>query len=1282
MAYNTGNAPGSTDPRDLSDSSGDIDEWATSKTKLMHPDRLGVQRKTWHGMESDFAEALDSYQEQVNDIVIAGGQIFSDEATGRAAVVDDAYYLSEGDSESVATILWQRINASTSRRVADNPAVDYVSMAVQIARDAGHKLAYPNVDYALNYPVEMTVDYDFNLITAVDADGGVTSVQRHADSVVQYPNTTFSDSQMSATVDRSGGVIDSKTLRQAFGQYAAYPYQSFAETGELKKVAANGAVISDPSRWGGRVFVELYGANSDLFVAWPHGKGKMLRVNYRPNGVNNLFNWRSTEVADFGDPANANWTTIASTNSDSWPPLIFEAVNDGDGGPQIYTGGNHSSDGGTGGVPTAYMSSIEFAVDGRKLRVGEGFSGYAESVQAHWRNEIMAFNTITLDRYPITQEIRCEFYAGDISGFVSITANEPVIMGLDNGPQMFSDGYETYHYYDGQQQAALPIPTSGTNTSGVFSSYPAWACVFSNPEHGFHGAWLDREFEAGDGRYITGSAGAFRKGNGAKFYSIVVGTGDLNMATGDSYEYHGGYFWSPADAVSDGVDSAFTFHKRGEPSVGYAITSAGSGALHLPLWAEGREVAGAGVAGINGIEVSASGYTTFDPAIISSFGLRRENHVGTQPMESVEGLSAALDELSPKNNLEASVAPTASDDSTEGYRALSIWVFGTTLYRCVDATPGAAVWVDTGISAEDLGTAAFESDTKYAHRSNNLSDVDAAQARTNLGLGAAAQQPLETFDPAGAAEDAQAYAIQREHHTGTQPMDSIDGLSDAFGKRLVSASSAADIDALVAPSAQIELYDELDFKGLDVYSQGAVLQPNNQTLKNIGSTSGLRQFDGERNSLLDKPLNPQTAIQTGRKKAVFEKDGAVWCITQGGASGAGVAFEILTGNTAAPSLPSSSINVSFEYWRVAVVRAVKEAWLYRLPVAETGAWSDYTPPDADFGSDALGAVPWSFRRSQNAGNTISFSANADRRGLLRIAFFGTATTPSSQPIKVDGVVTKTVNTVDSRLWVVEIESTPGTHTIEIEHDPSGANLYVGGVNCYALSETESLDDSVVFDAVAYYSQSPSYTTNRNAHDFAFRSKTNDLWGGSYHGGHVQRAAPEWQFDGVSRDPTVPGFVQTCVGFSLKQATSVDWSLADPAYSEYLDIDDLLRFGDGQTQHLVHVEGNLLAHTFHPGMSGSSPAMTRTWGTKYSEDNSMLPEGNNPYGRTTRTTQQAPGGRGISCDFTDWEFYNSPYYGGLTVSNSPGAYNKVYYSPVRYSEQQINTATWVFTRTFH
>lgn len=63
--YNTGNPIGSTDPKDLYDNAQNLDALVNSTTELSHADRMAVQRKTWHGMEVEFAQFLadSAYQD-------------------------------------------------------------------------------------------------------------------------------------------------------------------------------------------------------------------------------------------------------------------------------------------------------------------------------------------------------------------------------------------------------------------------------------------------------------------------------------------------------------------------------------------------------------------------------------------------------------------------------------------------------------------------------------------------------------------------------------------------------------------------------------------------------------------------------------------------------------------------------------------------------------------------------------------------------------------------------------------------------------------------------------------------------------------------------------------------------------------------------------------------------------------------------------------------------------------------------------------------------------------
>lgn len=122
MAYNTGNPINSADPRDLQDNAQNFDKAVNSDSDKQWTDRFGNQRKTWLSIETDLQE-----------IIIAGGRIFPDEPTGRAAVDDGEYFYAESVDPNIAKVIWQRIDANSSRLVAAEPSAELV-------RDAGNSL--------------------------------------------------------------------------------------------------------------------------------------------------------------------------------------------------------------------------------------------------------------------------------------------------------------------------------------------------------------------------------------------------------------------------------------------------------------------------------------------------------------------------------------------------------------------------------------------------------------------------------------------------------------------------------------------------------------------------------------------------------------------------------------------------------------------------------------------------------------------------------------------------------------------------------------------------------------------------------------------------------------------------------------------------------------------------------------------------------------------------------------------------------------------------------------
>jgi hypothetical protein len=91
----------------------------------------------------------------------------------------------------------------------------------------------------------------------------------------------------------------------------------------------------------------------------------------------------------------------------------------------------------------------------------------------------------------------------------------------------------------------------------------------------------------------------------------------------------------------------------------------------------------------------------------SSVGLATE--VANTPAGNISAttVQAALNELDtekasagdvPKVNFAATASPTTGDDSADGYSVGSIWIDTTNdrIFKCVDATEGAAVWIELG----------------------------------------------------------------------------------------------------------------------------------------------------------------------------------------------------------------------------------------------------------------------------------------------------------------------------------------------------------------------------------------------------------------------------------------------------------------------------------------------------------------------------------------------------------------------------------------------------------
>lgn len=71
--HNTGNPVGSTAVKDLFDNAQNLDVLVNDRTKPTHADRLGVPRRTWHGIEQEFSRFMDDSNESFQRFLINSG---------------------------------------------------------------------------------------------------------------------------------------------------------------------------------------------------------------------------------------------------------------------------------------------------------------------------------------------------------------------------------------------------------------------------------------------------------------------------------------------------------------------------------------------------------------------------------------------------------------------------------------------------------------------------------------------------------------------------------------------------------------------------------------------------------------------------------------------------------------------------------------------------------------------------------------------------------------------------------------------------------------------------------------------------------------------------------------------------------------------------------------------------------------------------------------------------------------------------------------------------------
>lgn len=114
-------------------------------------------------------------------------------------------------------------------------------------------------------------------------------------------------------------------------------------------------------------------------------------------------------------------------------------------------------------------------------------------------------------------------------------------------------------------------------------------------------------------------------------------------------------------------------------------------------------------------------------------------NTATDAKDDAEAAAALL----PTNKLDAIAAPAASNDSSEGYSVGSKWydITNDEAYTCLDSTAGAAVWINSTLTTDELGSLAVANTINNGNWSGD--DLDIANGGTGASTAAAARTNLD-----------------------------------------------------------------------------------------------------------------------------------------------------------------------------------------------------------------------------------------------------------------------------------------------------------------------------------------------------------------------------------------------------------------------------------------------------------------------------------------------------------------------------------------------------------
>lgn len=252
---------------------------------------------------------------------------------------------------------------------------------------------------------------------------------------------------------------------------------------------------------------------------------------------------------------------------------------------------------------------------------------------------------------------------------------------------------------------------------------------------------------------------------------------------------------------------------------------------------------------------------------------------------------------------------------------------------------------------------------------------------------------------------------------------------------------------------------------------------------------------------------------------------------------------LITLNNGPTSSAASSLAGPAQLLRVVGVLELVQILVFKQYSSRSGTWTTGSPA---FGQDGSGGVNNGNVHNRTVAQNASITYTGvvvPADGILRIGFYGSASSSAQVELQVDGVVVDTfaINTTTGLIkkqWVV----TPGSHNVVITKKDAGSlGLNVYGPNFWDVSDFGNMPNGLDVNAYGYFrtAVASNYITNSGACDYAIFNHDTNLWGGSYHGGETSQSLTVTA-GGTDVTSLANGSFVVGRNINIRQTTLIDW----------------------------------------------------------------------------------------------------------------------------------------------